>query len=419
MARRGIDISAHQGNINLRALKNQIDFVIIRVGYGVSGTIDTKFKRNADLCKSLGIPFGFYWYSYALDESGAKKEAQHFINAVSPYKDSYSMGCWFDMEDADGYKKKNGMPSNATLRAMCAAWCKTVEAAGYYAGIYASESWMKNQLNGSELDRYDKWVAQWPTNGSIQKGLNVSASSRSDLSLWQFTSAGRFSGYSGNLDCNYAYKDSYRVGKASSSTDTSSSTTTPSGTTLELVKRTMNGEFGDGSDRENALGTRYNEVQDMINHIASASLDTLVEETKAGKYGNGKTRKTVLGSRYQEVQDKINGTSSSSSPTSSSTYTVVSGDTLSEIGQKLGVNWKDIANANGIKSPYTIYTGQKLTIPGGSSSSSSSEVTHTVKSGDTLSGIAEKYGTTYQKIAKDNGISDPNKIYVGQKLIIK
>ena len=82
MARRGIDISAHQGNINLGALKNQIDFVIIRVGYGVSGTIDTKFKRNADLCKSLGIPFGFYWYSYALDESGAKKEAQHFIVIV-------------------------------------------------------------------------------------------------------------------------------------------------------------------------------------------------------------------------------------------------------------------------------------------------------------------------------------------------
>lgn len=48
----GIDISAHQGNINLEALKNNgVDFVIIRVGYGVSGTLDEKFKRNADLCK--------------------------------------------------------------------------------------------------------------------------------------------------------------------------------------------------------------------------------------------------------------------------------------------------------------------------------------------------------------------------------
>ena len=58
--KRGIDISAHNGDINLAALKSQIDFVIIRVGFGTSGTIDKKFKRNADLCKTLGIPFGFY-----------------------------------------------------------------------------------------------------------------------------------------------------------------------------------------------------------------------------------------------------------------------------------------------------------------------------------------------------------------------
>lgn len=45
--------------------------------------------------------------------------------------------------------------------------------------------------------------------------------------------------------------------------------------------------------------------------------------------------------------------------------------------------------------------------------------TYTVKLGDTLSGIAKKYGTTYKKIAKDNNIKDPNKIYVGQKIIIK
>ncbi len=357
MAKRGIDISAHQGDIDLATLKSQIDFVIIRVGYGTQGTIDTKFKRNADLCVSLGIPFGFYWYSYALDVAGARREAEAFLNAIDPYKDKYSYGCWFDMEDADGYKSRNGMPSNQTLREICAMFCRIVEESGYYVGVYASESWFKNQLNGSELTPYDKWVAQWPTSGGQQTALNTSADKRSDIHLWQFTSAGRFSGYNGNLDTNYAYVDfPGLIGNVNSSTETSTSTPTtnsPSGTTLDLAYRVMLKEFGDGEARKTALGDRYNEVQDFINHIASADANTLAQEVKAGKYGNNPVRETVLGDRYQKVQDIVNGTQSRY-------YTVVSGDTLSGIGQKLGVNWKTIASLNGISSPYTIYPGQKL-----------------------------------------------------------
>lgn len=205
MAKLGIDISAHQGDIDLEALKSQIDFVIIRVGYGTKGTIDKKFIRNADLCKTLGIPCGFYWYSYALDVEGAEKEAKAFLDAIKPYTPEY--GCWFDMEDADGYKKKNGMPSNETLQEICYKFCEIVEAEGYYTGIYASESWLENQLAGDKLSRFDKWTAQWPTTlGGKQKGLGVNADSRDDVSLWQFTSQAKFEGYNGNLDADYAYK---------------------------------------------------------------------------------------------------------------------------------------------------------------------------------------------------------------------
>lgn len=211
MAKRGIDISEHQKDINLAKLKDQIDFVIIRVGFGVSGTIDKKFKRNADLCVELGIPMGFYWYSYALDELGAYAEAEAFLKAIKPYTPEY--GCWFDMEDADGYKRKKGMPSNEMLQNICYAFCETVEDAGYYTGVYASESWLKRQLAGPRLNRFDKWVAQWPTSNGKQLGLHVNADSRKNLSLWQFTSAGRFAGYSGSLDTNYAYKKFPNPGK--------------------------------------------------------------------------------------------------------------------------------------------------------------------------------------------------------------
>lgn len=270
MAKRGIDISAHQGNIDLNALKSQIDFVIIRVGYGTQGTIDTKFKRNADLCRQLGIPVGFYWYSYALNVDGAKSEAKAFVNAITPYKDITKFGAWFDMEDADGYKKRNGMPSNAILRQMCAEFCKYVEEQGFYAGIYASESWFNNQLKGSELDRFDKWVAQWPTSGGKQTALATPQNKRSDVHLWQFTSAGRFSGYNGNLDTNYAYLDVF-PNPGSNSTPAPEPEKKPESakkSNEQIAEEVKRGDWGNGDDRKNRLeaaGYDYNAIQDIVN----------------------------------------------------------------------------------------------------------------------------------------------------------
>lgn len=302
MAKRGIDISAHQSDIDLFALKSQIDFVIIRVGYGVSGNIDSKFKRNTDLCEQLDIPYGFYWYSYALDTNGAKAEAEHFLNVISSYSPTY--GCWFDMEDADGYKSRNGMPSNETLKDICYTFCETVENAGYYTGVYASLSWFNNQLSGDRLSRFDKWIAMWPTSGGRQRGLNVSPDEKSGWSMWQFTSNGNFSGYRGNLDTNYAYHDFPNPGGHPSPEPTPAPE--PSGSTLDLATDVMSGKYGDGEDRKNALGTRYDEVQDFINHIFTASADTLAREVIDGKYGDGDQRSVLLGSRYDEVQNKVN-----------------------------------------------------------------------------------------------------------------
>ena len=103
------------------------------------------------------------------------------------------------------------------------------------------------------------------------------------------------------------------------------------------------------------------------------------------------------------------------------TYTVVRGDTLSGIAARFGTTYQKIAADNGISNPNLIYPGQVLKIYGGSSSGggSSSVKKYTVKAGDTLSGIAAMYGTTYQKIASDNNIANPNLIYPGQVLIIK
>lgn len=96
------------------------------------------------------------------------------------------------------------------------------------------------------------------------------------------------------------------------------------------------------------------------------------------------------------------------------TYTVVSGDNLSSIALRFGTTVEEICRINNISNANLIYPGQVLKL-----TESSPSLYYTVVSGDTLSEIAEKYNTTYQDIARLNNISNPNLIYPGQKLKIR
>lgn len=113
----------------------------------------------------------------------------------------------------------------------------------------------------------------------------------------------------------------------------------------------------------------------------------------------------------------VNPPAPAPTPQPGGTYTVVKGDTLSGIGAKTGTRWQDIAAINGIGAPYTIYPGQVLRLSGGSAPAPAAPGgSYTVVSGDTLSGIAAKYGTSWQTLQSLNGLADPNKIYPGQVL---
>ena len=96
-------------------------------------------------------------------------------------------------------------------------------------------------------------------------------------------------------------------------------------------------------------------------------------------------------------------------------YTVKRGDTLSQIARSYGVTVNEIASQNGIQNPNLIYVGQTLVIP---KQNNNGQITYIVKRGDTLSQIARSYGVTVNEIASQNGIQNPNLIYVGQTLTI-
>jgi LysM repeat protein len=121
------------------------------------------------------------------------------------------------------------------------------------------------------------------------------------------------------------------------------------------------------------------------------------------------------------------GSSGSMTPVTTGTsssgggYTVRSGDTLGAIAARHGTSVAALAQANGIANPALIRVGQTLSVPGGaaavpSSSSGSGGGVHTVRSGDTLAGIAARYGTSADALATLNGIADPNVLSVGRAL---
>lgn len=236
----GIDISKHNGDFNLEPYKGQ--FVIIRVGYG-HFHLDEKFERNVDECKRLGIPFGVYHYSYALNEAEAEAEAKGVLDAIAKYKNDIQVGVWFDMEDADGYKKKHGFKfSNSTIAPICYKFCKMIEDAGYYAGIYTSSSWL-DYVKGLN-DRFDKWVANWGKNDGSQH-TNTSQYG----TIQQYTS--------NPLDKNIMYADLSRYSRGSTAHPTPKPTPVKHRFNLEI-----DGKIG--HDTVKAMQSWLGTVQDGI-----------------------------------------------------------------------------------------------------------------------------------------------------------
>lgn len=195
----GIDVSKWQGTINWAAAKNDIGFAILRAGYG-QNNIDETFKRNADECTRLGIPFGVYWFSYAYNVDRAKREAQYCIEAVKRYKLDYPIA--FDFEyDSVNYAAKHGVTITKQLASdMTRAFCEEIRAAGYTPVVYANPDYLSRYFDADIASRYDIWLAQWPKNPDVNNPSR-------ECAMWQYSNSGSVSGINGRVDMNVCYKD--------------------------------------------------------------------------------------------------------------------------------------------------------------------------------------------------------------------
>lgn len=167
----GIDVSHWQGSFDFARAKSKegVEFAVIKAGGADAGLYkDSQFEANYKKCEECGLPKGAYFYGNARSVADAKKEAEYFLSLLKGKRYEYPV--FYDVEGSMITKNDRN-----TLTQIVKAFCSAVEAAGYWVGIYSSESFFKSEMNDGELTRYSHWVARWgKSNGSSAVHMRMS-----------------------------------------------------------------------------------------------------------------------------------------------------------------------------------------------------------------------------------------------------
>ena len=189
-----IDISHHNTITDWNKISNAVNGVIMRLGYRSYGSgqimMDKKYTTYLAQVKQHKIPYGIYFFPTSINEKEAEEEANYILKAVSELQLSFPI--YLDSEIAD-VKTKNGRSDKLdkeTRTKLLKIILDKLKSRGYDCGVYASTSWLNNQLNMSKLNGYKVWVAQY----------NTSCTYGGKYNMWQYSSKGQIDGINGNVD---------------------------------------------------------------------------------------------------------------------------------------------------------------------------------------------------------------------------
>lgn len=198
----GVDLSYHQENVDFAALKESgVEFVMLRCGYrGYSegGLVkDEKFDEYAAACNEYGIPLGVYFFTQAVSVEEAVREAEFTIDLIREYDISYPVALDTEYVSEKG-ARTNSEEIDEDLRSeMCIAFCRKISEAGYYPMIYASENWIRRDLNYEALQEYDFWAPQYLEENDFMY----------DFTIWQYTERGFIKGVDEEVDLDISMVD--------------------------------------------------------------------------------------------------------------------------------------------------------------------------------------------------------------------
>lgn len=198
----GIDVSAHQKDIDWKAVKKAgVEFAIIRVGFRgyESGKIiaDSYFAKNIKEAIDAGLRVGVYFFSSATNEVEAVEEAAHAVALINNAgcAGKLSLPIYIDIEGSGTGKGRADGLSKDKYTSIASFFCMAVSQAGYRAGVYSNTKWLSNHIDGASLvkEGYDLWVAQY--NDKVTY-------TQAPYGTWQYSSKASIPGIKGNVDVN-------------------------------------------------------------------------------------------------------------------------------------------------------------------------------------------------------------------------
>lgn len=196
-ARRGIDVSSHQGTIDWAAVAAQgVEFAMIRVGYRGytkgSTSLDELFYENVAGARANGIDVGVYFFSQSLDRAEAEEEAEIVLRAIEGLEITYPI--IYDWEEIDEEARTDNMDPKV-LTGCARAFCRRIQREGYRAGVYFNQAYGYQQYNLVALEEYVLWLAQYAPAPDFRYGFQ----------MWQYSSTGQVDGINCNVDLNLSF----------------------------------------------------------------------------------------------------------------------------------------------------------------------------------------------------------------------
>ena len=395
----GVDWSRYQGPNGVFGYSHD-KFAISQIGGVNGGGIYKQSTYETQVASAIAQgkrAHTYIWYQVGSNASLGEQVLNTFLPQVQTPK-----GSIVALDYESGASPDKQANTNAILHGM-----RMIKAAGYTPMYYSYKPFTLANVYTDQIIREfpnSLWMAAYPSyNVTPTPNYNIFPSMEG-IGIYQFTSTYIAGGLDGNVDLTGVTDNGYTKNKPETQTPAinqgQQAENTPKadiavGNQVKVKFSANNWATGQGIPSW-TKGRTYDVAQVSGNRVLLAGVNSWINKSDV----------EVIAVSSAPIQ----------APAAGGTYTVKSGDTLSSVAAKFNTSYQALASLNNISNPNLIFAGQTLRVNG---SANTGSVYYTVKSGDTLSSIASRYGVSYQVLASLNGLANPNLIFAGQTLKIK